>query len=499
MTKPLDKIYRYFSQQESLSEMELTDLFLDSRQVTKNSVFVAIQGYQSHGNQFIDKAIDQGAGLIITDKKNISSLDFPKGVYVLYFPNLAAKLGDFASWFYRSPSQRIKVVGITGTNGKTSVAFYTAQLLQDLGNKVALMGTLGNGLLQEIEPSINTTLDVISLNRYLNKFIEQGANWCVMEVSSHAIVLQRIAGIHFQTVALTQVTRDHLDFHGSIANYHAAKRQLFLEFPAENTVINLDDKQGQLIQEMTQATNVLSYAIANSAATLKASQLEFDDLGLSFKASYINSKDEAEKASIKSQLMGNFSVENLLCSIGILLVNGMSLYSVSLPISRLKSVAGRMEKIHSQPAVLIDYAHTPDALEAVLKSLRVHSKKTRLILVFGCGGDRDQGKRPLMGAIAENYADKVILTNDNPRGELPETIVEHILAGMNYPNRSCDIFLDRKLAIETALEQAKNSDIVMIAGKGHENYQELNGVRTAFSDQQVVLNWYLNHASACMI
>lgn len=492
----LRNVYQYFdcSQQcpEHLQELELLDLFLDSRQVTTNSVFIAIQGYQSHGKQFIAKAISQGASLVIIDvviTDEVVSF-VTKTTAILYVPDLAKRLGAFASWFYNSPSQRIKVVGITGTNGKTSTAFYTAQLLQNMGEKVALMGTLGNGLLGEDQGELeessntatNTTSDVVSLNRCLNEFITKGASWCVMEVSSHAIVLQRIAGLHFTTVALTQVTRDHLDFHGSIAAYHAAKRQLFLEYPSQSTVINLDDKQGRLIQEKTATTNLLSYGIENSKASLNASELQFYDAGVKFLVSY-----QHEKMLLDSPLMASFNVENLLCALSILLVNGKPLSSLQQGVVSLKPVAGRIEKIQHNsnvlPTVIIDYAHTPDALESVLQAMKEHIKTGKLTLVFGCGGDRDKTKRPLMGKIAEKYADKVVITNDNPRTESAEQIVENISVGMMKP---CEVILDRKQAIECALQQAKSVDIVLIAGKGHEDYQELNGVRIPFSDKKVV-------------
>lgn len=481
----LEEICQYFDYSlccsEKNSKLNLIDLFLDSRQVKNNSVFIAIQGYQSHGNQFIDKAIEQGAKLILTDVIVEENL---KEITVLYLPDLAVKLGDFSSWFYHSPSSHIKIVGITGTNGKTSTAFYTAQLLQSLGKKVAIMGTLGNGLLGELEPSLNTTLDVVSLNRTLNQFIAKGIEWCVMEVSSHAIVLQRIAGVNFQTVALTQVTRDHLDFHGSIEAYHAAKRQLFLEYPSNNTVINIDDKQGRLIQKTTKTSHLLSYGIENSAAMLNAFNLKLDDTGINFKVSF-----KGEEKTLQSSLMGQFNIENILCAMNIILINGFSLSSITTLITQLKPVAGRMEKVQEKPSVIIDYAHTSDALEAVLKSAKFHAKNSSLILVFGCGGDRDQGKRPLMGKVAANYADKIIITNDNPRNESAEEIVEQIMEGMKKNIENVQIILDRKQAIERALQQAGPFDIVMIAGKGHENYQEIMGVRSDFSDHQIILDW----------
>lgn len=498
---------------EVSDEDGISDLALDSRQLTQQSAFLAIQGAQGHGLDYLPQALQAGAKLVISDRALtqteqawLASAESPPELHVT--SELSTQLASLADWFYDSPSQRIKVIGITGTNGKTSTAHYVAQLLLALGQRPALIGTLGNGLLQSdkyggLEPSANTTPDVVSVHRLLHQFADMGANWVVMEVSSHALELGRIEQVRFECVALTQVTRDHLDFHPSETHYRQAKAKLFTDYSSRVQVLNRDDALGRELAKTS--VNALVYGIdTHSSAGIECPPGELLCTQYDLVASGIRLALHYAQAECDTQihLMGRFSLENVLCASSILLACGFDWAACCHSLPNLKAVNGRMEVVHAQPTVIVDFAHTADALYKVLQSVKTHTVETQvhsteqaspgrgaLWVVFGCGGDRDRGKRPLMAQSAEAMADRVVLTSDNPRHEDPQQIFTDTLAGFKAPHK-VKVIEDRKVAIEWVLQQAKPKDLIVVAGKGHEAYQQIGDQKYPFSDQQTVLNWF---------
>ncbi|MEA1989795.1 MAG: UDP-N-acetylmuramoyl-L-alanyl-D-glutamate--2,6-diaminopimelate ligase [Pseudomonadota bacterium] len=495
------------------SSITVAQISLDSRAIQSTDLFIALQGQQSHGLDFLESVLQKLPGLVISDRalttKEQTLLDghnqlHNQSVKVWVVVDIEHELGNFAAWFYDNPSQKLKVVGITGTNGKTSTAFFTGQLLKELGNKVALIGTLGNGEIDNLQQTSNTTPNSVQVQRLLNEFVEQDMNWIVMEVSSHALCLGRIQGVTFQTVALTQVTRDHIDFHGSVEAYSEAKSRLFTDYKIQNMVLNLDDALGGKLchdkQQKNRSEIVWCYSVesieqirsksSRTLANLSCENVQLTAQGISFNPVFSHKLSTEDSESINLALMGLFNLENVLCTMSILLVNGFSWQAIKSKLRLLQSVAGRMQVLGKSPTIILDFAHTPDALEQVLTAVKSHlvDGKGELKVVFGCGGNRDQGKRPLMGEIAQSLADEVILTSDNPRDESPEQIIKEIATGLSQSN-SVESLVDRKQAIIQVLDHASQQDIIVIAGKGHEDYQEIAGVKHPFSDAQVVQDW----------
>ena len=496
---------------------KLNHLSLDSRKIKANDVFIALQGEQTHGLKYLAQVLASKPAVIITDRaltdierSTVDAFEAEAGMTICVWVilNIKNSLGILGDWFYNSPSSQIKVVGITGTNGKTSSAFYTAQLLELQDQKVALMGTLGNGAINALQATQNTTPDAIQVHRLLSEFLEQGFQWVVMEVSSHALCLGRVQAVKFNTVAMTQVTRDHIDFHGTVEAYRQAKMRLFTEYQADNRIVNLTDATGKNIVaelENSQSTSTLFTYSAEKrqvdnqiTADLQLERLDLSQAGFSGQLSITKSQ-----YNFKAYLMGAFNLENLFCALAILHQNQFKLDALLNELEQLKSVPGRMQVVHQKPTVIVDFAHTPDALEQVLQAVKAHGQvfevvnnnqqKSKLCVVFGCGGDRDKGKRPLMAAIAEKYADNLIVTSDNPRTENPMQIIEEICVGLSNQLSSqarVQVEEKREKAIAMALTQAKAGDIVVIAGKGHEDYQEIDGVKYPFSDIKVIQQFY---------
>lgn len=437
--------------------------------------FVALPG-QRHGIEFWQAAAQRGAVCIISDQP-IENCHLP----VLIVADLPQRVAALADWFYDQPSRKLGVVGVTGTNGKTSTTHYIAQLLVSQGARVGMVGTLGNGEYGHLEDSPNTTPEALTLQRWLAHFVEMGLDWVVMEVSSHGLALGRIKGIQFACVALTQVTRDHLDFHLDVADYQRAKCLLFEDYVTRHRVINADDAVGKKLLGLA---DVFSYSLHANNSNLKATNLTLSAHGIQLELCYT---DQQEQVSLP--LMGRFNAENVMCALSCVLALGYAFNAVLPALAELQAVCGRMQPVVNQAnqvTAIVDYAHTPDALEQVLLALRAHIPNSQLWVVFGCGGDRDRGKRPLMGAVAERLADKVVLTSDNPRSEDPQHILAEIAAGMQAITHQ---EISRQVAIEWALSHAQPGDVVLVAGKGHEQYQEINGVKTPFSDQQVIQKW----------
>jgi UDP-N-acetylmuramoyl-L-alanyl-D-glutamate--2,6-diaminopimelate ligase len=458
-------------------------LSLDSRKVKKGDIFVAVSGGASHGMQFAKEAEARGAVAILHD----GQLDSGTGSVHVQIPlvqvsNLGGQLSALAARFFHAPSDRLEVTGVTGTNGKTSTAHFIAQAWQRVAGNAGLIGTIGYGALSKLQPAELTTPDAISVQRMLSECIDCGVEHVAMEVSSHALEQGRCADVAFQAAVFTNLTRDHLDYHGSMEAYGAAKRRLFTECRPRFAIINRDDEFGRnLISELGSRQEVLSYG-TNGNAELSSKIIQMDSSGMVLELS-----SPWGGGRLRTALLGRFNVSNLLAAAGSLVLLGMPWNQVMHQLELMQPVPGRMHLLGGEgelPVVVVDFAHTPDALRQALEALQSHLHG-RLTCVFGCGGDRDRGKRAQMAAIAESLSDRVILTNDNPRSESPEAIFADMLSGMQSPGNAV-VVADRAAAIRLAIRESRHGDIVLVAGKGHENYQELQGKRLPFSDVAAV-------------
>ena len=451
-------------------------LCLDSRRVERGDIFVAIPGARSDGRTFIDAAVQRGAAAVLYEAEGGKPIDTTvPGIAV---EGLNEMLGDIANIVYGRPSERLQVVGITGTNGKTTVSQWVAQALNGLGRRCAVMGTLGNGFPGQLKESANTTPDAVTVQRGLAEFATQGAGACAMEISSIGLDQGRINGVNFDTAVFTNLTRDHLDYHADMGAYAAAKARLFAMPGLKNAVLNLDDPFGVEVAALLQGrVRIIGYTMTDATGVdevVTVQNLRMSATGIEFSIG---------SHPVSVPVIGRFNVANLLavfCTLRALGVDdehaATALASLSSPPGRLQTTGG-----HDQPLVVVDYAHTPDALEKVLITLRetAVARGGKLMCVFGCGGDRDPGKRPMMGAVAERLADRVVITSDNPRSEDPTQIALQIIAGMKIVPL---LDLDRAQAIRDVIDMAKARDVILLAGKGHEPYQEIKGVKTPFSD-----------------
>ena len=453
----------------------------DSRKVTAGSLFVAYPGDAADGRDYIPQAIANGAGAVLWEAEGYN---WPADLEAINLPvkDLRKQAGEIADEFYGHPSRDLWMVGVTGTNGKTSCTQWLAHCLNSLQRKAAVIGTLGNGFPGQLANAINTTPDPIVLHGLLADYLQQGAVATTMEVSSHGLDQGRVNGVHFDIAVFTNLTRDHLDYHGDMENYAAAKRRL-MEWPGlKMAVLNAEDAYGlEFLQALrAEGRPVLSYGMQSGDVHCTAVQLHETGMDLSVTTPW-------GEVSLQASVMGRFNAYNLLAVLATLLAMDVPLQAAANAIATLKPVPGRMECLGGpgQPLVVVDYAHTPDALAQTLDALRpvAQARGGQLWCVFGCGGDRDAGKRPMMGAIANRLADHVVVTTDNPRRENPENIIADITASLST---GVDIIVDRRAAIAHAIQQAAAGDIVLVAGKGHETYQEINGVRHPYSDVDVV-------------
>lgn len=467
-------------------------LTLDSRKVKKGDLFIALAKNSQQRLSHIQHALEKGSDFILFDtdlalSEQEQTALTEQGASAIAIDQLADHVSEIAGRFYGHPSLALTIIAITGTDGKTSVSQFIAQCLENLGQPCGVIGTLGVGRLGQLIDTGMTTPDPITLQAMLAEFCQQSIPYVVIEASSHALEQGRLNNVAIDVAVLTNLSRDHLDYHQDLNAYAAAKRRLF-EFDSLSTaVVNSSDEFGQAVIDMLAEDNrisVLSYSSVHSAM-LAAKDIKTIHSGLSFSVSY-----EGIEESIKSNLIGRFNVDNLLATMGSLLAIDVSYEQIVSLLTQCHSVQGRMEVYGGEKQVqaVIDFAHTPDAIEQALISLREHvSEQGKLWCVFGCGGDRDTGKRPLMGASAEHYADEVVLTSDNPRSEHNTDIVAGILQGIKCQD-SVHIEHDRAKAIRYALSQANQKDIVLVAGKGHEAYQDVAGVKLPYSDEQVVVS-----------
>ncbi|MES3040001.1 MAG: UDP-N-acetylmuramoyl-L-alanyl-D-glutamate--2,6-diaminopimelate ligase [Pseudomonadota bacterium] len=465
------------------AQVAVPALVSDSRQVKTGSIFVALAALHHDARSHIPAALAAGAGAVLAEAGGdwLTHAEV-KGVPILVVPDLTQRLGEFAARFHDQPAQAMTVMAVTGTNGKTSIANLIAGAALELGQRSAVIGTLGNGFYGELSASQFTTPDPLQLQGLLAGFRDQGAQLVAMEASSHGLEQGRMVGTPIHTALFTNLTRDHLDYHGDMASYAAAKGRLFSWPGLKAAVINADDAQGALYQQqLAVGVRCLRYSLqADSDAEIVAESVQpsLDGLLLQVRTPW-------GRVVLKSALLGRFNASNLLAVMGGLLTLGYSLEQSAQALAAVAPVAGRMQCLREgqSPLAVVDYAHTPDALEQALRAAREHTEG-KLWCVFGCGGGRDTGKRSEMGRIAATLADVLVLTTDNPREEAPESILRDIQQGLN--GRPATILVDRAEAIAHALKNAASDDVVLIAGKGHETYQEIMGARYPFNDVEQV-------------
>ena len=462
-------------------ETIISGLSKDSRSLKKGDLFIAVPGLTSHGLNYLDTEQSQKAAVILFEQPVPKHVIIPTNAIPVN--GLTSIQAEIASRFFDSPSNAMTVIGVTGTNGKTSTVQMIAQALHILGKSVGTIGTLGIGLFDQLSAGERTTPDVVAVQNALAEMRDAGAQFVAMEVSSHALEQGRVDGVVFKTAVFSNLTLDHLDYHGTMQAYFDAKAKLFAWPTLQHAVINIDDSYGvQLVEKLpANIQNIATSSRHNENANLRATDIHLSLAGISFEMHYAE-----QSIRIQSLLLGRFNVDNLLAVAGILLAHNFKLEEVAVLLSQLSPVDGRMNRLGGltgKPLVVIDYAHTPDALEQVLITLRAHSE-SQLICVFGCGGDRDRSKRPLMAASAEQWADVVFVTDDNPRSESGDLIVTEICAGFEQAEKA-HIERNRREAIKQAIAKAGPADIVLIAGKGHETYQEINGVKSPFDDSAI--------------
>lgn len=459
----------------------------DSRTVTKGQVFFAYPGSDYDGRNYIEAAISAGAAAVIYDNDNFDELTFSSPVPMVAIEALQSKLGSIAARFFRTPSHDMNVYAVTGTNGKTSVSHFLAQALSGV-RSVGVMGTLGNGLWGQLADSSLTTPSALSVQKMLMQMRADGVKDVVMEASSHGLDQKRLSAVHVNTAIFTNLTQDHLDYHKTMDSYAAAKQSLFETDGIKNVVVNVYDAFGaELAKRLSANIALYSYGLdgehGDSAETpmIRGVIRKSDISGLE-----IDIESVYGSATLISKVMGRFNAENLLAALAAMLANDIEFIEALEMLSQVQAVRGRMERFGepNQTQVFVDYAHTPAALEAALSELRAGCRG-RLYLVFGCGGDRDVDKRAQMGAVAEKYADVIVITDDNPRHESGEEIIENILSGISA-DKDVHIERDRAKAIFYGLEQASQEDVVLVAGKGHEEYQLVGDQKIAFSDRDCI-------------
>ena len=470
---------------EDVPAIAVNGMTLDNRRVQPGMAFVALQGTRQHGLAYAEAAVQAGAVAIVFEP--VASLQIPSlAVPLIPVPGLREKLGLLAKRFYAAPADRLFMVGVTGTDGKTSVTHFIAEALNAHNHQAAVIGTLGIGLPGQLQPATHTTPDAWSVHHLLHELKSQDFQIVAMEVSSHALDQGRVNEVSFDVAVLTNLTRDHLDYHGTVEAYAAAKRRLFFWPGLKTAVLNLDDAFGwQLAQDLQESSvQVMGYGVGNAdhypAGTLVATDAVFDHTGI--RATVLTSQGQG---LLQAPVLGQFNLHNLLAALGVLLAKGLELQDALQRLQQVWVVPGRMERVTANgddgKLIVVDYAHTPGALAQVLKAVRVHTQG-RLICVFGCGGDRDRGKRPLMAQTAESEADVVIVTDDNPRSEHPQQIFEDIMQGF-HSSQNVTFEHDRRKAIRLAIAQAQTGDTVLIAGKGHETVQILATHTQPFDDR----------------
>ena len=473
MTMPLSKLFS-----EASRDPLIRELTLDSRNVRPGDLFLAVPGNKVDGRAHIGDALKRGAAAVAYEVEGATVLPMTD-VPLIPVKGLIAQLSDIAGRFYGEPSRLVNLVGVTGTNGKTSITQLVAQALDALGEHCGLIGTLGTGFHGALQSGRLTTPDPIAVQSTLYDLKKAGAHAVAMEVSSHALDQGRVAALDFDIAVLSNLSRDHLDYHGSMQAYAAAKARLFAWPGLKCRVLNLDDAFGRELAEQAHDSRLITYSLSDASATLCCRDAHFDDHGV--RATLVTAHGEY---SLRSPLLGRFNLSNVLAAVGVLMGMAYPLDDILKAMRNVEGPAGRMQRLggSDKPLVVVDYAHTPDALDQVLQALRPHAKG-QLLCLFGCGGDRDSGKRPLMAQVAERLADRVLVTDDNPRSEDPLRIFDDIRAGFSSAANATFV-AGRGAAIAQLIASASLDDVVVLAGKGHEDYQEIDGERQPFSDLQ---------------
>ncbi len=470
------------------NDAQVADLALDSREVRAGYLFFALRGRRAHGLEFAAEAAARGACAVLWEPgPNVEAPAFPQSLFAAPVEDLHKLVGRIADRFFRWPSSQLSVVGITGTNGKTTCAYLVAQCLERLGREAAYVGTIGWGRVGALDTASHTTPDAVSVHRMLARLKAQGVREVAMEVSSHALDQDRVDAVRFHSAAFTNLSRDHLDYHPSMQAYGAAKERLFAAQDLQHLIVNIGDAFGrQLALRLSGRAPLTAVWVGDDGDTWLAERsLHAKALALDLRGVSMDIDGSFGTLHLSTRLLGRFNAENALVVLGCLLALGVPLDRAAGALAASSAPPGRMEVIEaaepSRPMAVVDYAHTPDALGKALAALREHCRGA-LWCVFGCGGDRDAGKRPIMGAVADERADRIIVTDDNPRSESPEKIVRAITGGIkSHPVR---VIHDRGAAIASALHEAAPADVVLIAGKGHEDYQIYGATRRSFSDRE---------------
>lgn len=469
------------------ADKDVLRLQLDSRKVAKGDLFFAVKGISSDGRKYISEAITKGAAAVLVDADESGrAITFERGTPLIAVPDLKQQIGPLAARFFDYPAKKLRMIGVTGTNGKTSCTHFIAQAL---GEPCGVIGTLGSGIYGALGEAGLTTPDAITLQEMLHQFVRKGVKVVAMEVSSHSIDQGRVNGIEFEMGVFTNLTQDHLDYHGSMKNYAEVKKRFFTELPTQKLVINADDAFGKTwIKELANYKPVYAYSCyeknddTSAYSAMPVSGIYAKNIQLSLQGISAEVRSPFGQGNLSLPLIGQFNLSNVLAVLTVLCVYGIDFKDALKRLSKLTPVPGRMQTLSQSgmPLVVVDYSHTPDSLEKALQSLRPHVNG-KLICVFGCGGDRDAGKRPLMAKIAEDNADKIIVTNDNPRHEQPEEIARQIINGFTSKDRF-SVELDRSKAIGNSIQWASENDCILIAGKGAEHYQQIGDEKAYFDD-----------------
>ncbi|UQS15094.1 UDP-N-acetylmuramoyl-L-alanyl-D-glutamate--2,6-diaminopimelate ligase [Pseudomonas sp. HS6] len=487
MSLSLNKIFPHAGH-----DLLIRELALDSRNVRAGDLFLAVPGGKFDGRAHIADALTRGAAAVAYEVEGATVLPITD-VPLIPVKGLAAQLSDIAGRFYGEPSHHLNLVGVTGTNGKTSVTQLVAQALDLLGQHCGIVGTLGSGFYGALQSGLHTTPNPIAMQATLGDLKKAGAKAVAMEVSSHGLDQGRVTSLAFDVAVMTNLSRDHLDYHGTMEAYAEAKAKLFAWNDLKCRVVNLDDDFGRQLAAEKRESRLITYSLLDNSAYLYVREAQFDDHGV--RATLVTPQGEHH---LRSTLLGRFNLSNVLAAVGALLGLDYALDEILKVLPKLEGPAGRMQRLGggTQPLVVVDYAHTPDALEKVLTALRPHVKG-QLLCLFGCGGDRDRGKRPLMAEVVERLADRVLVTDDNPRTEDPAVIFDDIRAGFAAVD-NVSFVAGRGQAIAQLIASASADDVVVLAGKGHEDYQEINGERHAFSDlveaDHALTAWEVAHA-----
>lgn len=453
---------------QEVASLSVNKLVLDSRKVGRGDIFIAVPGYLADGRKFISNAIDSGASAVIAQSDEIhlhGHIAFERSTPIIYLDDLSNQLSELAS--KRFPLHKMKVVGVTGTNGKTTITQIVAQWLNLIEEKSAVMGTAGNGFLDDLQPALNTTGSAIEIYETMSQLEAQGAVVTALETSSHGLVQGRVKALPFAAALFTNLSRDHLDYHGNMEAYEQAKYSLFCDHDCQIKVINADDKIGQKwLNQLPEAIAVSTQSSQKQSKAMWATNVLYSEKGIQ-----LHFSGNWGEGQLSIPLIGEFNANNVLLAFTTLLAMGYNKDKLIQSASKLAPVIGRMELFQrsDKAKIVVDYAHTPDALEKALQALKIHCQG-KLWVIFGCGGDRDKGKRPMMAEIAEKHADRVIMTDDNPRSEDPSLIIQDMMQGLKHPENAM-VEHNRFDALNVALSSAKSQDIILLAGKGHEDYQ----------------------------